>query len=63
MANYNSCEGPLIPAHVVVKYGIFPSDDDLTSSNSETEHDDLVSDEHGASWNIDIHNIVDLFIY
>ena len=34
---------------VAVKYGSLPSDDDLTSSNSETEQDDLVSDEHGAS--------------
>ena len=45
--------GGMIPAHATVKYGILPSDDDLTSSNSETEQDDLVYDEHGTSWNID----------
>ena len=28
MADYNSCGGPLIPAHVAVKYGILPIDDD-----------------------------------
>ena len=49
MKNPTSCGGSLIPAHVAVKYGILPSDDDLTSSNSETEHENLVSDEHGAS--------------
>ena len=47
MANYNSCGGPLIPAHVAVKYDILPIDDDPTSSNSDSEQDDLVSDEHG----------------
>ena len=41
MANYNSCGWPLIPAHVAVTYGILPIDDDLTSSNSETEHDEV----------------------
>ena len=53
----NIIDGKL-PSHVVpgaidscsysYKYNSLPSDDDLTSSNSETEHDDLVSDEHGV---------------
>ena len=30
MANYNSCGGPLIPAHGAVRYGILHSDHDLT---------------------------------
>ena len=34
--------------HVAVKYGILTIDDDPTSSNNETEQDDLVSDEHGV---------------
>ena len=41
MANYNSCGWPLIPAHVSVTYGILAIDDDLTSSNSETEQDEV----------------------
>ena len=41
MANHNSCGWPLIPAHVGVTYGILPIDDDLTSSNSETEQDEV----------------------
>ena len=48
MANYNSCGGSLIPAHVAVNYGILPIDDDPTSSNGETEQDDLVADQHGV---------------
>ena len=49
MANYNCggrCGGSLIPAHVAVKYGILPIDDDPTSSNGETKQDDLVADQH-----------------
>ena len=30
---------------VAVKYGSLPSDHDMTSSDSETEQDDLASDE------------------
>ena len=41
MANHNSWGWPLIPAHVGVAYGILPIDDDLTSSNSETERDEV----------------------
>ena len=41
MANHNSCGWPLIFVYVAVIYGILPIDDDLTSSNSETEQDEV----------------------
>ena len=52
------CGGPLIPAHITIKYDMLPSDDNLTSSNNKTKQNDLVFDEHDIERDDDYHLIL-----
>jgi len=42
-------QGPLIPANVAAEDDRFPTDDDITSSDSETEQNDVPSQENIVS--------------
>ena len=42
-------QGTLIPLNIAEEDDRLPSDDDITSSDSETEHDDVPSDENIVS--------------
>jgi len=42
-------QGPLVPASLAVEDYSLPNDDDITSSDSETEQYDVASDENIVS--------------